>query len=802
MIPRYYAKPENGEAGSYAYHVRMCMESMCDFLEVRHTAIEALSNDQGISYTAVRKILLTTAFLHDIGKLSPSFQKIMNSLRSGKDAKDFFYFRHELISARVLWEMVDQNYILSSIKDFPYALFSVLGHHKGIDLQWTNFERERLRSRTESISNKELEYALSIDAPCKDEIEEVLRNLTISDNTFSHKIIRTEEINWVQLFLLKLTNCFSKTSRDSHEDILQKMEIICSLIRGTLCICDWIASSTEDEKLPLSHNYDVQKLEKSIDNCVKKECGLAFDKRVFQQQCEHQNSNVLAIAPTGSGKTEAALLWAVRNDIGKILFFMPTRVTSNAIYERMKKYFDDDYTHNCGLSHSGAETYLTFDEKKNSQLGGFLNEQLESDSLKYLNKYKVFMAPVTVATVDQLLSTNFRTGRWFMKQAAVIGASVIFDEIHAYDPYMLGLITKIIERLKKLHCKIMVMSATMPKMLRKHFQTILEIESPIIADTLMSRSNCSWEFRSTEIDDKENIDEIKEALESGRKVAIAVNTVKRAQNLYARWKDELIGTDFEECIICYHSAFIAEDRRRKEEILIGEGRRDVSGRPKNVALLIATQVIEVSLDISFDIIYSELAPLDSLIQRAGRCNRKGDIAGAKFIVTPISESAKKFVYKDSIDFINKTLEVLPSAPTMLTELHLSELLEIVYEGYDFTQLSRYKDACKHVDELTYRLSPLFDTVDYDDKSVTRITDYIKIPIIPQCFYDEVTELWKSKDRKKRANISLYEVPVGIGRLKRSRKVDMPSYLSPLPFYEIPYNYEIGLSPDEYDPFSV
>jgi len=805
--PDYYAKPEYGETGSYAYHVRLCMEAARDFLSVHHAVIEELCAGYGLSYTAVREIVLTAVFLHDIGKLNSSFQKIMGCLAEEKDDKNFFYFRHELISARVLWETVKQDDILSSEKDFPYALFAILGHHKGLDLQWNSFKRECLRSQTESISNKELEYAVSIDVPGKEEIGRTLQSLTISDKTFAcYNGIRTHrEINWARAFLSKLTNCLSQTSRDMHSDVLPKIEIICSLVRGLLCLCDWTASSKEDETLPLVHSYDTQKLEMSIDDCTRKEYGSAFKKRKFQVECESHSGNVLAIAPTGSGKTEAALLWAVRSGSGKILFLMPTRVTSNGIYERIKKYFNDTNTHNCGLSHSSAEAYMAIKAEKNKDtdtIEGFINEQSEDDSLKYLSKYKMFMAPVTVATVDQLLSTNFRTGRWFMKEAAAVGASVIFDEIHAYDPYMLGLITKSIERIKKLRGRVMVMSATMPQALRNHFQEILEVETPIIADALMERCNCSWEYRSTEIEDAENVTEIKEALKSGLKVAIAVNTVKRAQDLYTKWKDELAETDLNGCVMCYHSAFITRDRGSKEEMLIGDGRRDASGRPKDVALLIATQVIEVSLDISFDRIYSELAPLDSLIQRAGRCNRKGDIAGAQFIVCPISKSAREYVYKNSIDFIEKTREALPSKPVMLTECKLAELLETVYENYDFTQSQRYKDACNHVDEIAYRLSPIFDTVGYDDRCVTRMADYVKISIIPQRFYDEVTNLWRSKDRKTRAQVASYEVPIGIGRLKRSHRVDMPDYLSHLPIYEIPYDDEKGLIPDEYDPFSV
>ena len=315
---------------------------------------------------------------------------------------------------------------------------------------------------------------------------------------------------------------------------------------------------------------------------------------------------MLAVAPTGSGKTEAALLWATCAASNKIILLMPTKVTSNSLYKRMTDYFGES---DCGITHSGAAMYLVMskDDDKNDRHDSSHEEN--GDVLKALNKYRAFMAPVTVGTVDQLLSANFRVGHWYLKEIATLGASVIFDEIHSYDPYMLGLITKSIERIKSMQGRVMVMSATMPKALREHFQKLLDVTEPITADELMTRSNCTWEYTDNSIEGY--MDEIKDALAAVRKVAIVVNSIRRAQELYRMWEKELADTEFVDKIMCYHSAFIMRDRIAKEEKLIGTGKRDGYGRPKDISLIIATQTIEVSLDISFDCIYSELAPLDS-----------------------------------------------------------------------------------------------------------------------------------------------------------------------------------------------
>ena len=122
-------------------------------------------------------------------------------------------------------------------------------------------------------------------------------------------------------------------------------------------------------------------------------------------------------------------------------------------------------------------------------------------------------------------------------------------------------------------------------------------------------------------------------------------------------------------ILCYHSRFIMRDRDEKEKLLL---EKDKEGRPSFVDLVIATQAIEVSLDISFDLMLSECAPLDSLIQRAGRCNRFGKSKGARFVVFPISDTAKRYaILSNVLAMLAKTL--MNSTWLSLLSLHHSFL---------------------------------------------------------------------------------------------------------------------------------
>ncbi len=729
----------------------------------------------------MRRICFMAIFLHDAGKLGVFFQDRMKHIVKHENTKELVYFRHELISALILRRRYEDLGGRYSEEDFPYEIFAVLGHHKGLDKKWQNFDRER-KKQTDKISLEALSFALAVESPYKDIIEDMLKEIHFDENLFTHRG-RTDE-NWVEVFFRSLDKHFGRTKMDKLKD-KDRLTRVCTFVRGVLCYCDWQGSSSKSERLSFSHGYDSEIMESKINAAMLAENEKPFIKRTFQCRCGRQKGNVLAIAPTGSGKTEAALLWATCVVSNKIILLMPTKVTSNSLYERIIKYFAEA---DCGITHSGAAMYflMSKDENRNSS-----NED-HGDIFKSLNKYRTFMAPVTVGTVDQLLSANFRVGHWYLKEIATLGASVIFDEIHSYDPYMLGLITKSIERIMHMQGRVMVMSATMPMVLREHFQKLLRVAEPITADELMTRSNCTWEYTDNNIEGY--MDEIKDALAAGRKVAVVVNSIRRAQELYRMWEKELADTEFVDKIMCYHSAFIMRDRIANERKLIGTGKRDECGRPKEISLIIATQTIEVSLDISFDYMYSELAPLDSLIQRAGRCNRKGNIEGAKFIVFQISDIAKKYVYKDADAIIRKTGEILSKRQGKLSENEIGEMLEKVYQNYSFTDHKDYKTALENIGTIWDEKAPIFDTVDYNEGCVTRLISYVKVPIIPHKFYGEVTELCRSGEKNDKLRVALYEVPVGMKtlRLFNDKKCVMPPDLAYLDIYEIPYDEKIGV----------
>ncbi len=737
----YWAKPGQ----TYDDHITKCYEVWQTIWRESEHNFRQLSDRLSIPFPALRKKSLLSVLFHDIGKLIEIFQENMELIAANKNPDWRRNFRHEVISACFLLDIWIEEKLHMEVTHPPYEAWAVLGHHRELEPNWRNFDRERRIQGSWPVINKErVNYAIKI-------VDDILEQENV-------KIGFPTEVNgpkWQQRLFkyMDVETSVIKKEQDRESIPPQIKRQIYSVLKGILHYCDWTASTDTQE-----YRFTIMQGSNEIEDRIKQKVadeGKNFEQRPFQKAVRECHGDLLAIAPTGSGKTEAAILWALNQDFRRLILLMPTMITSNALYSRIsQKYFSPGI---CGLAHSGAQTYFSIHDNDTSEA-----------RFKMLHN-KGFIPPVMVATVDQLLSSGFNTGLWTLKELSLIGSSVIFDEIQAYDTYTLGLITEIIKRIKTLGGRVMLMSATMPKALRDHFLSVLpDTAKLIIAQERMGIARNNWRYLDKPLNEID--EELQHYLTLGKRVAIIVNDIESAKRLYSKWTGEYK-------TICYHSEFTMRDRLEKEAII------------DDCKLLISTQAVEVSLDIDFDVMFSECAPLDSLIQRAGRCNRNGFKQGSEFIVFQASDIAKNKVYKKWAKILERTEETIKSNQKYLSEYEIMDMLEHVYS--DFTIYDDNFKRAQEIYDMVAREEMIFDVPLSEEK--TRILDYEKVSIIPIKFKDIVEDLFA---QRRYALIPLYEVPIGITKYHKLRKHRYDDNRFNLPIFYADYSCETGINWEE------
>jgi CRISPR-associated endonuclease/helicase Cas3 len=392
---------------------------------------------------------------------------------------------------------------------------------------------------------------------------------------------------------------------------------------------------------------------------------------------------------------------------------LPTRVTANAIWQRLTDYFPkQDSEDQAAVVHSSAH---------------FLRKELEDgyDQFKYMRD-RCFFRNISVCTVDQLLTVGFNLANWEIRNFHLHKAWVIIDEVHLYAPYTLGLICATIKFMRAhFQTRFFIMSATMPQKLKDLLEKYLGESIEIKDEELLSASRNTFKVSDRTID--ELIPEIKKRVSNKKKVLLVVNTVDEAIRLYDA--KEFKGLKK----ICYHSRFINKDRKQKEDEILASEDENTEG-----VLLISTQVCEVSLDIDFDFLYSENAPIDAIIQRAGRVNRKRLKDDTEVIIFKHQEVSAKFVYTEPIGVLDKTFELLTlNNNKKLTELELTNLVEVVYDKMVIEENSSFNDGLTKYQVLQEELSYLRD-LDSEklEKAFTREGLDSRM-VIPTCYEEQL-----------------------------------------------------------------
>lgn len=348
-------------------------------------------------------------------------------------------------------------------------------------------------------------------------------------------------------------------------------------IKGMLNKFDWSVSA--------GYN-DSEIIYENIENFICNKIELN-DMQKFMNN--NKNKNLVVIASTGSGKTEGACMW-ISNEKG--FYTLPLRVSSNAIYDRLKIKYNYE---KIGLLHSSSINKYISDE----------NEEMFDD----YEKAKLLSFPLTISTVDQLFIFVYKALGTEVLPATLKYSKIVLDEIQSYDARIIAEIVYGLKVIKDLGGKFCIITATFSPVI----QYFMEKEGLIDKDCIIKNytKNDSRKRHIIDICDDFKIEEI---LEKGltKKVLIICNTVKKAQELY----EKVISKEFND-VYLLHSKFINKHRKMLENSIM-----KFSDDETKVGIWICTQIVEVSLDIDFDILYTEMSTADSLLQRMGRCNRK------------------------------------------------------------------------------------------------------------------------------------------------------------------------------------
>lgn len=398
----------------------------------------------------------------------------------------------------------------------------------------------------------------------------------------------------------------------------------------------------------------------------------------------------LVIAPTGAGKTDFLL----RRCRGRVFYLLPFQASINAMFERFRATIPGSEA--VRLLHASSRLILA----KNQKIGWV--ERAIADKVG---------APLKVMTPYQVASVVFGTKGYESMLVDVQDCDVVMDEIHTYTKISRAIVLRLVEILHNCGCRIHVGTATMPTELRQKVLVLLgENETDIVTLTSEELDTFDRHIIHKVADMESTFTLIASALKRDEKVLLVANQVRRAQEIYEQLSE--LFPDIPGMLI--HSRYRRGDRARLEEQLKEKYEAGLTG-----CFVVATQVVEVSLDISFDMMITESAPLDSLIQRFGRVNRRrtwNNLGQYRpiYVAAPHMDTRENLPYDHEI--VQKSFAALPDGE-VLRERNTQKLIDGVFSNSEESTIeltSIFRDGKFLLPELTHRArSVLLDAMEIE-----------------------------------------------------------------------------------------
>jgi CRISPR-associated endonuclease/helicase Cas3 len=696
MIDIWAKKPKDGKIITLNEHTKDLLDNLEKLYRKLPDRLGSISKEKLFYF------LKYACFYHDFGKVSPIFQKTLGNVDYYNEYNKYLSteIRHNILSLFFINKEKVKEICESDEALYSTLLSAVAFHHwREDEKEYLLGLNEDLIKTCEKLledsNGTKLEEILKehFDGFSVEGFD--AKDLIAFDKDLAEHI--KEGGNLISAGIITPYTLYFLPERLRMERALEIDLNLWIFLSGFLMRIDHFSSFCEKE----TEIFEIEKEYPKLDLEVKfseKFKESFWQKEVMNAIDNFKNKNIILIAPTGLGKTEFAFLWA---ESEKFFYTLPLRVATNQIFERACSYFnktihnDDDpfINGNVGLLHSDADLYIV-DKWETSRYTNW-----DGETPKIIEISKHFSLPVNISTGDQIFPSALKYPGYEKNYATLGYSKLIIDEVQAYDPRACAIIVKMIEDIVSLGGKFLLMTATLPGFVKEELENknikfeFIDLYEEKIKDITRHK------IVLKEKDIEDDIEEIIKKANEGKRVLVVLNTVKKAKNVY----DKINKRGFKGFLGLLHSEFTLNERKKRELIICG-GTYEVEGEKKEIEIfgqkinlkehtqkikieilddenekkeveldwevveeeqqkkkiiikglfqnpkpenedspkiLVATQVVEASLDIDADYLFTEIAPIDSLVQRMGRVMRRIDLMNGK-----IKKSRKEFRYED------------------------------------------------------------------------------------------------------------------------------------------------------------
>jgi CRISPR-associated endonuclease/helicase Cas3 len=719
---------------------------------------------QGFNFS--EEYLKFLAIFHDLGKINKKWQDHLKGRGRAKHSGisawlTFLYLKNEFRDP-LLDTIVNENLQLGSIpeKALKILVYLVLVHHSDLKPIGDNVGTVTYRDFFDQEIGKKVEDVISTING------EVIPNFNQYFNEFKEWITKLE---------------INKNEARKFSDVF-----------GVFKICDHLSGSfrrnlQKDEIPKILYRLGIEKININLDEeyireLLKKVSPIEIDENKFKLQLDFlsRKINILS-APTGFGKTTLSIFKGINNN-PRFVIILPTITSIQQFLGKCKKIISE-----IGYPREVVGTYYYFYNPFSP------NSEEDSNEEFVLNEYflsRYLLKPIMLTTVDQLLLTYLHSKEYFIKRFSLQGRILIVDEIHLLTPKMLYFLLRFLEENKSLFKDFVLMSATLPNFLIDIIEDKLDIrdENVLRLHEFYPRDRIFIEFLTEGEEDKIKIFElIKQKIaeisrRGNHKILIIFNTVKNAQEFYDylsrenSWEVELL-----------HARFIYKHRKNKEEKIV-KIMEDREGRLKNPFILIATQVVEVSIDADFDYLITEMCPLAELIQRFGRVyrRRRNPTEPNVYVFPSLRESEKvynKEITKTSCEIIREYTKKFVDEEKLVKELEREDFKRIYEKEFNEAEKEYEKLITKWLDKHSENFYILYS--DDDENALEEISGLLNIResinalsfVNPDDLNKKERKRWKELRDKLDTSIRERNFPLFFATKLRLRE-----YTIPIPFY--------------------